>query len=205
LFPKIINLRRPAVIQYTGINHIALATNNMDRTIRFWRDLLGMKLIAGLREPGSRQYFFEIAENCMISFFEWPEVGPMPDRDPGTPVKGPFSFDHVCITLPGQEELRALKDRLEAADIWVTEVMDNGFIHSIFSTDPNNIQLEFCYRVKGVNLSVNPRMIDSKPTSVTLEGPEPQFSKWPPVDKPTPSGERKIYPGVLKRLVEGDR
>jgi len=193
------------MIQYSGINHIALATNDMDRTIRFWRDLLGMRLIAGLAEPGSRQYFFEITDNMMISFFEWPEVGPMPDRDPGTPVKGPFSFDHICIELNGKEELWELKDRLEAADIWVTEVMDNGFIHSIFSTDPNNIQLEFCYRVKGVDLSGNPRIIDSSPSSVTHEGPELQFNKWPSVNKPTPSEERKIYTGVLRRLVEGGR
>lgn len=192
------------MIQYTGINHIALATKDMDVTINFWRDLLCMRLVAGLGEPGSRQYFFEIADNCMISFFEWQEVGPVPDRDPGTPVKGPFSFDHICIELPGKEELWELKDRLEAADIWVTEVMDNGFIHSIFSTDPNNIQVEFCYRVKEVDLSANPRMIDSAPSSVTLEGTEPLFNKWPTVNKPTPSGERKMYPGVLKRLVDGD-
>jgi len=89
-----------------------------------------------------------------------------------------------------------------AGTINLTEVMDNGFIHSIFSTDPNNIQLEFCYRVKAVDLSANPRIIDANPSSVTKEGPEPQVSKWPPVNKPTPSEERKIYPGVLKKLVD---
>ncbi|MBI5663922.1 MAG: VOC family protein [Nitrospirae bacterium] len=191
------------MIQYAGINHIALATNDMDVTIRFWRDLLGMRLVAGLGEGRSRQYFFEIAKNCMISFFEWPEVGPLPDRDPGTPVKGPFSFDHICIELSGQEELWTLKDRLEAADIWVTEVMDNGFIHSIFSTDPNNIQLEFCYKVKGMDLSANPRMIDPDPSEITLEGPAPQLNKWPQVNTPTPLQDRKIYPGVLKKLADG--
>jgi len=193
------------VIKYAGINHVALATRDMDSTIRFWRDLLGMRLVAGLAEPGSRQYFFEIAENCLISFFEWPEVKPMPDRDPGTPVKGPFSFDHICIELPGEEDLWALKDRLEAADIWVTEVIDNGFIHSIFSTDPNNIQVEFCCRVDGVNLSANPRIVDDAPSQIAREGIEPLYNKWPPVNKPTPPEERKIYSGVLKRLVEGDR
>lgn len=193
------------MIQYSGINHIAMATNDMDRTISFWRDLLCMRLVAGLGEPGSRQYFFEIADNCMISFFEWPEVEPVPDRDPGTPVKGPFSFDHICIELTGEAALWALKDRLTAADVWVTEVMDNGFIHSIFSTDPNNIQVEFCYRVKGVNLSANPRMIDAEPSSVTLEGPEPQVNKWPPVDASTPMQDRKIYTGGLKRLVDDSK
>lgn len=190
------------MIQYAEINHVALATNDMDKTIRFWRDLLGMRLVAGLGESGIRQYFFEISENIMMSFFEWPDVEPVQDKDAGRPVKGPFVFDHICFELPGEEELWELKDRLEAAGIWVTEVMDNGFIHSIFSTDPNNIQLEFCYRVKGMNLSENPKMIDAAPSLITQEGSEPLFSKWPSVSKPTPVGQRKIYPGVLKKLVD---
>ena len=27
--------------QYTGVNHLAMVTGDMDGTIRFWRDLLG--------------------------------------------------------------------------------------------------------------------------------------------------------------------
>ncbi|MGB2688020.1 MAG: VOC family protein, partial [Desulfobacterales bacterium] len=33
--------------KYTGINHLAMATRDMDTTIRFWRDLLGLRLVAG--------------------------------------------------------------------------------------------------------------------------------------------------------------
>ena len=32
---------------FNGVNHLAMATNDMDKTIRFWRDLLGMRLVAG--------------------------------------------------------------------------------------------------------------------------------------------------------------
>ena len=46
---------------FSGVNHLALVTGNMDETVRFWRDLLGMRLIAGLGKPGYRQYFFEIS------------------------------------------------------------------------------------------------------------------------------------------------
>lgn len=186
--------------KYNAVNHVAFVTSDMDRTIRFWRDLLGMRLIAGMGESESKQYFFEIAENMMISFFEWPDVEPVPDKDPGRPVKGPFSFDHICIEVMDPDGLWNLKDRFEAAGEWVTEVMDNGFIHSMFSTDPNNIQLEFCYKVESVNLSRNPRMIDQKASEVTREGPEPQPYKWPAANNPTPPGKRHIYPGVLKPL-----
>ena len=65
-------------MKYNGVNHIAMATGRINETIRFWRDLLGMRLIAGLGESGNRQYFFEISETCSLAFFEWPEVSPVP-------------------------------------------------------------------------------------------------------------------------------
>jgi len=190
------------MIRYKGIHHVAMATNDMDRTIRFWRDLLEMRLVAGLGKPGNRQYFFEICENAFISFFEWPEVEPVPDRDPSSPVKGPFSLDHISITVKDEDTLWRLKDKLVAADVWVTEVIDHGIVRSIFTTDPNNIQIELCVCVEGCNLSANPRMLDSAPSEVAREGPEPQPDKWPPVEKTTPPEERKVYPGELKKLVK---
>jgi catechol 2,3-dioxygenase-like lactoylglutathione lyase family enzyme len=45
------------MIQYNGVNHLAMATGDMDKTIRFWRDLLGMRLVAGLGRSGYRHYF----------------------------------------------------------------------------------------------------------------------------------------------------
>lgn len=38
--------------RYKGINHLAMATGNMANTIRFWRDLLRMRLVVvGLGSP----------------------------------------------------------------------------------------------------------------------------------------------------------
>jgi catechol-2,3-dioxygenase len=34
------------LMKFNGVDHLAMATGNMDDTIRFWRDLLGMKLVA---------------------------------------------------------------------------------------------------------------------------------------------------------------
>jgi catechol 2,3-dioxygenase-like lactoylglutathione lyase family enzyme len=83
--------------KYAGINHLAMATRDMDTTIRFWRDLLGMRLVAGLGRPGYRHYFFEISEHDMIAFFEWPNVDKALEKDHCVPVKGPLVFDHVFI------------------------------------------------------------------------------------------------------------
>lgn len=190
------------MLNYRGINHVALATGDMDGTIRFWRDLLGMRLIAGLGDDRNRQYFFEVSKNVTVAFFEWEGVEPAPDKDPGRPVKGPFVFDHLCIEVTNEDELWKVKERLEGAGCWVTEVINNGFIHSIFTTDPNNIQLEFACRVEGVDLSKDPRIVDSHLSAVTLEGVDPQSGKWPSENKHTPESERKIYPGELKKLAE---
>ena len=54
------------MIKYNGINHLAMVTGDMDKTIRFWRDLLGMRLVAGLGKPGYRHYFLEISDASLI-------------------------------------------------------------------------------------------------------------------------------------------
>jgi len=184
-------------MKFNGVNHIALATGRIDETIRFWRDLLGMRLIAGLGEPGNRQYFLEISETCSMAFFEWPEVAPVPEKEHGRVVSGPFAFDHIAFGLDSEDELRELKDKLEAAEIWVSEVIDNGFIYSIFSFDPNGIAIEFTYNVEGADIRKNPVMIDPPPSGAAGEGPEPQGGKWPPVNNPALKKDWKTYPGQL--------
>jgi catechol 2,3-dioxygenase-like lactoylglutathione lyase family enzyme len=187
-------------MKFNGVNHIALATGKIDETIRFWRDLLGMRLIAGMGEPGNRQYFFEISGCCSVAFFEWPKVDPVQEKEHGRVVAGPFAFDHIAFGLESEDELWELKDRLNAADIWVSEVIDNGFIHSIFSFDPNGIPIEFTWNVEGLDIRKDPVMIDPPPSEVAGEGTEPQGDKWPPVEKPTLKKDRKIYPGQFGRF-----
>jgi hypothetical protein len=141
----------------------------------------------------------------MIAFFEWPEVEPVPEKDHGYPVKGPLIFDHVSFEVDAEEDLWILKDQLDVGGFWVSEVIDHGFIHSIYSFDPNGIPIEFSWSVKGVDVREHPRMVDSVPSQVTMEGPEPQANQWPKVIQPTPADERAIYPGEGVELVSGSR
>ena len=101
--------------RFTGLHHVALATRDMNQTIRFWRDLLGLRLVATHGEPGYRQYFFALSDRDMIAFFEWPDVQPLPGKDHGVPVAGPFGFDHVALGVRERDELWDIKDELEAA------------------------------------------------------------------------------------------
>lgn len=188
-------------MRFTGINHLAMATGDMDATIRYWRDLLGMRLVAGLGRPGSRHYFFEISGQDMIAFFEWPGVEPGPDKDHGAPVRGPFTFDHISFGLEDEDALWELRDRLDAAGFWVSEVVDHGFIRSLYSFDPNNIAVEFSVPAPGVDLRAHPAMVDSAPTPLARQGAEPVPGAWPAPAAPTPAEDRRAYPGEGLLLV----
>ncbi|BBO69261.1 glyoxalase [Desulfosarcina alkanivorans] len=189
---------------FTGINHLAMVTGDMDRTIRFWRDLLGMRLVAGLGGKGYRHYFFQICDRDMIAFFEWPGAKKIAEKDHGVPVNGPAAFDHIAFGVEGEDDLWDLKDRLEAAGFWVSEVIDHGFIHSIYTFDPNNIPIEFSSPVNGVDLRAQPKMLDRHPGIVAREGPEPRPGKWPAVVRTTPEEERMVFPGEGMVFVDND-
>ncbi len=193
------------MVKFNGVNHLAMATGDMDRTITFWRDLLGMRLVAGLGQPGYRHYFFEISKTDMVAFFEWPGVEPVKEKEHGRPVEGPFIFDHVSFGLETEDDLWELKDKLEASVDWVSEVIDHGFIHSIYTFDPNGIPIEFSCSVEGRDVRKNPVMKDKSPSVTTKEGPEPQPGKWPEVTSPTPHSDRKVYPGAGSELFHGTK
>jgi catechol 2,3-dioxygenase-like lactoylglutathione lyase family enzyme len=166
------------MVKYTGIHHLAMITDDMDKTIRFWRDLLGMRMLAATGDGRNRQYYFEITENNIISFFEWPSSANPEIKEHGEPTPDPLAFDHVAIGVEDDDALHAVKKTLESAGFWVSHVVDHGFFHSIYSYDPNNIPIEFCTDVRGRSLREIPRMSDRNIGAVAAEGHDPQPGKW---------------------------
>ena len=193
------------MVRFNGVNHLAIATGDMDKTIRFWRDLLGMRLVAGLGRPGYGHYFFELSDTDLVAFFEWSDVKSVPKKDHGRPVRGPFIFDHVSFGVETEDELWELKDRLEVAGFEVSDVIDHGFIHSVYSFDPNGIPIEFSVNVAGRDVRKSPTIVDADPSNITLEGPEQLLDKWPKVSRPTPSSSRVVYPGAGSELFHGKK
>jgi catechol 2,3-dioxygenase-like lactoylglutathione lyase family enzyme len=195
--------RQNRMIRYNGINHLAMVTGDMDSTIRYWRDLLGMRMIAGLGRPGYRHYFFEISANDTIAFFEWPGAEPAREKEHGRPVGGPVVFDHISFGLETKGSLWELKDSISAAGFWVSEVIDHGFIYSIYSFDPNGIPVEFSWNVEGTDIRRNPILSDTSPSKIAKEGTEPQNAKWPAAQGPTQEEDRRVYPGQGSELFHG--
>ena len=104
-----------------------------------------------------------------------------------------------------EEDLWRLKDEMEAAGFEVSDMIDHGFIRSIYAHDPNGIPIEFTCNVEGRDVREHPVMGDSSPSGVTREGSEPQRDRWPAVKVPTPKERRQVYEGAGTELFQGTK
>lgn len=182
-------------MKYKGLNHIAFATGDMEMTVRYWRDLLGMRLIAGHGGPGHRQYFFQVSDYDLIAFFEWDGVEVVKKKRHGEPVTGPFVFDHIAIGVEDEDALWGMADKLIAAGFSCSNMVDHGLIRSIYTFDPNGLAVEFCCYVPGVALMEFPVLADTGRGPAAMEGNEPNTSFWPSVTDPITDDEKMVVPG----------
>lgn len=134
--------------RWRGINHLALVTPDMDATVRFYHGVLGARLVADLAGPGFRHYFFEFGPGNTVAFFEYRrhriETFALPA---GIPDPRKVQFDHLSFNLADEDALVALRQRLKSAGCEVTDVVDHGFLRSIYFSDPHGIALEASYWV----------------------------------------------------------
>lgn len=177
-----------------NINHLAFITGNMDKTVRFYRDLLGMELSAGIGHDGYRHYFFRMGDGrSHVAFFEYDGASPMNRKFPGDRTSEPIGYDHVSFTVASREELFGLKDRLEAAGFDVHGAVDHGLFWSIYFYDPNNIPLEATWEF--MEILQTPAIEDDEPLAIAAEGAAAQPGHWPEVTSPTPASEMQAHSG----------
>ena len=182
-----------------NINHLAFITNDMVKTIRFYRDLLQMKLSSGIGHDGYRHYFFQLGDGAShIAFFEYDGASPMMKKFPGERTNQPLGFDHVSFTVNTKNELFAMKDRLDAAGFSTHGAIDHGIIWSIYFYDPNNIPLEVSWEC--LELIAAPAIEEDDPLKIVDEGADPQPGFWPAVKDPTPTSEMKAHSGNGKPM-----
>jgi len=198
-----------------NINHLAFITDDMSKTVRFYRDLLGMELTAGIGHDGYRHYFFRMGDGqSHVAFFEYDGASPMNRKFPGERTSEPLGFDHVSFTVSSKFELFDLKDRLEAAGVDVHGAVDHGLFWSIYFFDPNTIPLEATWEY--MELLETPAIEDDEPLTIAAEGAKRQPGHWPEVSNPTPEEEMVASSGNgqpmrdsflkrgLARFIDGD-
>ena len=175
-----------------AINHLAFITDDLVKTIRFYRDLLGMELSAGVGHDGYRHYFFRFGPNH-IAFFQYAGASVMERKFPGERTTKPLGFDHVSLTVGSCAELFDFKDRIEAAGIEVHGVVDHGTMWSIYFYDPNNIPLEITWDT--LELLTTPAVSEEEPLAIVAEGAHARAGVWPEVTRRTPPSEFRAMPG----------
>lgn len=154
-----------------GVNHLAMVTPDMDATVRFYDEILGMPLIGTLgngdpNEPYPfRHYFFSLGGRSTLAFFEWPGIDTGEPRPAGLPHAGSV-YDHVSFNLETVADLVALRARLVECGIEVSEIVDHTVFHSIYFTDPiNGASLEASAWIR--DLHINPYWGDPEPGPAT--------------------------------------
>jgi catechol 2,3-dioxygenase-like lactoylglutathione lyase family enzyme len=126
---------------FAALHHVALVTNDMEKTVAFYRDVLGSEIAMAHRmnrEGEERHYFITMAPNVVFAFFEFPDAE-LPEPLPATMPKSGRSLDHICFHVPSLEDWQEWKSRLTNAGV---EVHDAGGRASFFFNDPNNIVIE---------------------------------------------------------------
>ena len=128
---------------WSGINHLALVTNDMDATVRFYHGVLGARIAATVAKPGFRHYFFEFGPQCTVAFFEYADLNVEPFTKPaGVPDSRATQLDHLALNLPDDDALHGLRRRLADAGWDTTDIVEHHIVRSIYFHDNNGIALE---------------------------------------------------------------
>lgn len=136
-----------------GFSHVGVATLDIETTIDFYTHKLGFRRVAdhrtSIREGGElRQVYFEVGCDEFIVFMAPTEVEGIPNSFPtgiNEALGTPAGMYHFAFKVDTMAELEAMRDRLLASDMDVSDCIDLGHAHSIFLADPNGLQIEFCF------------------------------------------------------------
>jgi catechol 2,3-dioxygenase-like lactoylglutathione lyase family enzyme len=115
-----------------GINHISLATPDLDATVAFYRDVLEMRVVfeapanphhgrhamISAGGAGMGLHFFEVADTHVARL---PTIVP---TKPGEFLPG--ALQHIAITVADDRAALALRDRLVGRGVPVTPVVEPG-------------------------------------------------------------------------------
>ena len=116
-----------------GVHHVALLSHDVERTIRFYQDVLGFpltELFENRDYNGSTHFFFDIGNGNALAFFDFPGL----DLGPYAEVLG--GLHHLAISVP-PERWREQRQRLDEAGVEV-QTIDS----SLYFRDPDGARIE---------------------------------------------------------------
>jgi glyoxalase family protein len=130
-----------------GIHHITLVCSNAQRTVDFYTQVLGQRLVkktVNFDDPGSYHLYFgdELGRpGSAVTFFEWPGA---PHGYPG--IGGTH---HFALLVSDYDNLLKWKRRLTDLAISVDGPLDRRYFVSIYLRDPDGANIEIATRGPG--------------------------------------------------------
>jgi catechol 2,3-dioxygenase-like lactoylglutathione lyase family enzyme len=147
-----------------GINHLALVSSDMARTVDFYQGKLGFPLVKTVELPGGGQhFFFDIGGGDCLAFFWFPHA-PAPAPGISAPAALPGagditsavgSMNHVAFDV-APEQIEDYRQQLVDLGIECSEVLNHDdsewgishhlypgvFVRSVYFSDPDGVCLE---------------------------------------------------------------
>jgi catechol 2,3-dioxygenase-like lactoylglutathione lyase family enzyme len=117
-----------------GLHHVAFLSSDVERTVRFYQELLEFPLTDIFENRdyrGSNHFFFDIGNHNLIAFFDFPGL----DLGPYAEVIG--GLHHIAISVE-PERWQRLRGRLDEAG--VEYLLESGT--SIYFRDPDGLRVE---------------------------------------------------------------
>jgi glyoxylase I family protein len=140
-----VNERR---LRIAGLHHITLICADVEQSLGFYRNLLGMRVVkqtVNEDDRSARHLFFgdeEGSPGTIITCLEYPEL------DEG--VVGRGSTHHFALSVGSEEELAAWHDYLRSRGVPCTDVMDRTYFKSLYLRDPDGHLVELATLGPGV-------------------------------------------------------
>ena len=119
-----------------GFGHIDLTVTDVDRSVRWWEEVMGFKLVSTRERPD-----FKLCTVIHTSGFF---IGLMEHTNgiPGTFDERTVGLDHLALRVPDRAALEAWAKRLDNLGIENSGVQDESAGPLIVLRDPDGIQLE---------------------------------------------------------------
>ena len=117
-----------------GLHHFALVSGDVERTVRFYQDVLEFPLTEMFENrdyQGSTHFFFDIGNGNLLAFFDFPGL----DVGPYAEVLG--GLHHIAISVE-PEKWKHLQHKLDQAG--VEYHLESGV--SMYFRDPDGARLE---------------------------------------------------------------
>jgi catechol 2,3-dioxygenase-like lactoylglutathione lyase family enzyme len=131
---------------FGALHHVALITNDMEKTVAFYRDVLGSEVALAHRlgrPDNARHYFITVAPNTVFAFFEFPDAELPAYKGATLPTTG-RALDHIAFYAESVESFHDWHRRLTEAGVDnLSPIRELGpGTLAFFFSDPNGIVLE---------------------------------------------------------------